>query len=174
MTNKRRVEILRTIAVKGISQIAPGDHTASKNYNLSHIILLTVWAQGLMCESPFTGNIIVLARLFFSVCDEIENPCQNGKFYAHARNCTAFYQCSNGILMPMACKNNTQFDSFNRTGCVHPWATNCSIRCFTTTLAPSKIPMSTVRKEDNTTLTTTTYNPGKPPTHKGNFVQGVQ
>ena len=37
---------------RGLSQIVPGAHTASKNYYLSHIILLTVWAPGTICESP--------------------------------------------------------------------------------------------------------------------------
>ena len=39
--------------VKGLSQIVPRPRTASKNYYLSHMILLTVRAPGLICESPF-------------------------------------------------------------------------------------------------------------------------
>ena len=38
---------------KRLSQIVPGARTASKNYYLSHIILLTARAPGLICESPF-------------------------------------------------------------------------------------------------------------------------
>ena len=42
--------------LKGLSQIVPGARTASKNYYLSHIILLTVRDPGVICESPFTNN----------------------------------------------------------------------------------------------------------------------
>ena len=41
---------------RGLSQIVPGARTASKNYYLSHIILLTVWAPGTICESPFSKD----------------------------------------------------------------------------------------------------------------------
>ena len=40
--------------LKGLSQISSGARTASKNCYLSHIILLTVRAPGLICESPFS------------------------------------------------------------------------------------------------------------------------
>ena len=37
--------------IKGLSQIVPGARTAHKNYYLSHIILLTVWALGTIFDS---------------------------------------------------------------------------------------------------------------------------
>ena len=37
--------------LKGLSQIVPGARTVSKNYYLSHIILLTVRTPGTICES---------------------------------------------------------------------------------------------------------------------------
>ena len=44
-----------TSTIKGLSQIVPGTRTASKNYYLSHLILLAVRAPGLICESPLKG-----------------------------------------------------------------------------------------------------------------------
>ena len=43
---------------RGLSQIVPGARTASKNYYLSLIILLTVRAPGTICESPFNDDKI--------------------------------------------------------------------------------------------------------------------
>ena len=48
--------------LKGLSQIVPGARTASKNYYLSHIILLTVRDPGVICESPFTVGVIARCR----------------------------------------------------------------------------------------------------------------
>ena len=45
---------------KGISQIVPGARTASKIYYSSHMILLTVRAPELICESPFSGCFLHL------------------------------------------------------------------------------------------------------------------
>ena len=45
---------------KGISQIVPGARTASKIYYLSHMILLTVRAPELICESPFSACFLHL------------------------------------------------------------------------------------------------------------------
>ena len=42
------------IRLQGLSQIVPGARTASKNYYLSHMILHTVRAPGMIYESPFT------------------------------------------------------------------------------------------------------------------------
>ena len=47
------------VSLKGLSQIAPGARTASKNYYLSHMILLTVRAPGLICESPFSDDMLL-------------------------------------------------------------------------------------------------------------------
>ena len=53
-TNARRpLLIMLREPVKGFSQIVPGARTASKNYYLSHMILVIVRAPGLICESPF-------------------------------------------------------------------------------------------------------------------------
>ena len=48
---------------KGLSQIAPGARTASKNCYLSHIILLTVRDPELICESPFTLSVSEIGQL---------------------------------------------------------------------------------------------------------------
>ena len=48
---------LTHIYVKGLSQIIPGARTASKNYYLSHIILLTVRVPGTICESPLRVGV---------------------------------------------------------------------------------------------------------------------
>ena len=45
--------VLQIGLLKGLSQMAPGARTVSKNCYLSHIILLTVRAPELICESPF-------------------------------------------------------------------------------------------------------------------------
>ena len=45
--------------IKRLSQIVPRARTASKNYYLSHIILLTVRAPGVICESPLYGKILL-------------------------------------------------------------------------------------------------------------------
>ena len=61
-TGKRLYEMnskkifLKYMFLRGLSQIVPGARTASKNYYLSHIILLTVRAPGLICESPLSNN----------------------------------------------------------------------------------------------------------------------
>ena len=48
------VEYLK-LRFKGLSQIVPGARTESRNYYLSHIILLTVRDPGVICESPFSN-----------------------------------------------------------------------------------------------------------------------
>ena len=63
--------VILIVHVRGLSQIVPGARTVSKNYYLSHIILLTVRVPGTICESPLRGK--VQNRLFLCwlpICSE--------------------------------------------------------------------------------------------------------
>ena len=68
--------------VKGLSQIIPGPRLACKNYYLSNIMLLTIRAQGTICENPlkwmlttiseqFYRAIIIVARLLQFLADTV-------------------------------------------------------------------------------------------------------
>ena len=70
--------------VKGLSQIIPGPRLACKNYYLSNIMLLTIRAQGTICENPlkwmlttiseqFYRAIIIVARLLQFLADTVRS-----------------------------------------------------------------------------------------------------
>ncbi|XP_021353549.1 coadhesin-like isoform X2 [Mizuhopecten yessoensis] len=58
--------------------------------------------------------------------DEVDSPCNsdnNGAFVADDVDCTVFYQCSNGVAIPMSCPAGTMWDALLKT-CVNG---NCQV-----------------------------------------------
>ena len=55
---------MKILLLKGLSQIVPVARTASKNCYLSHIILLTVRAPGLICETPISVDVLYIHPIY--------------------------------------------------------------------------------------------------------------
>lgn len=95
------------------------------------------------------------------------DPCSpdcsdGGRFYPHPRNCTLYYQCSNGVPYLEQCPLDLYFNPIYLV-CDHPADAGCladpDYNCTDTTISTSSSTASTTEISETTTSTTSSTAP---------------
>ena len=82
------------------------------------------------------------------VCNDVPTPCINSEKYAHASDCTLYYECMASTLVLQSCREEYGFDIYERE-CIPIYGIpfDCDYRCLVTS-APA-VTQSVMRKEES-------------------------